>query len=268
VANATVVIAPHFQTDPAKVCSGKRDRPEGGEAYWTCEGWKEGLAASNDPDATSFGVIDAFFTLLKAHFPALQGLTITGHSAGAQLAQRYAAGNRVEASLGAPVKYVIANPASYLYLDGRRLKRGVVCTEQADCAIDVTSFEAPYFDAGSCMQYDQYKYGLIGRQGYMAQITPEEIRTQYPRRNVTYLLGDLDAGPTTVALFAELDKSCAAMAQGPLGQSYRKQRGLTYAGYITLLFNARHVVHIVPGCGHSARCMFASPVARAAIFTP
>jgi lysyl-tRNA synthetase class 2 len=59
-----------------------------------------------------------------------------------------------------------------------------------------------------------------------------------------------------------LDKSCQAMAQGP----NRLERGLAYSKRLVEAYSATHKVVRVPGCGHSAVCVFAGPAGVQAVF--
>jgi hypothetical protein len=150
--------------------------------------------------------------------------------------QRYAAVNRVEEKLSVPVRYMIANPSSYLYLEPWR----------------------PVSDpANGCPGYNKYKYGLVELSGYARTTGSGAIRRTYPKRKVTYLLGELDTKDSN-----DLDKTCPAMAQG----ENRMQRGVAYHKRFNETFNASHNLVIVPGCGHSADCMFRTEAAKKVLF--
>lgn len=255
----TAVLAPHFQTARHRRCFGARDTPARRDLYWSCNEWKDGLAAMNDAQASSFRCLDALIAAAKAVFPRLQTVTVAGHSAGGQFVQRYAAGSKEpDRTPGIETRYVVANPSSYMYLDARRLKRDARCDDADHCPLDDGSFEAPYYNRTGCPNYDVFKYGLRGRSGYLAEMTDSELRSRYVARRVVYLLGEADSGPTTEALYGELDRSCAAVAQGPRGASFRLQRGLVYHQYVTRLFRAPHRLRVVPGCGHDEACVFSS----------
>jgi phosphohistidine swiveling domain-containing protein len=266
LAERVAVVAPHFQ------CA--EDKPVAGTLYWTCENWKDGGPAVNDSSVYSFTVIDRIIEKLKAAFPNLTRITVTGHSAGGQFAQRYAAANTVDVNgSGVPVRYVPANPSSYVYLDSKRIKKSALCTDETNCPLTADSFETPYWNAGSseeCGKYNQYKYGLENRDGYYigAPLTAEKITSQYIARDVVYLLGNKDNNKDSE--YSVLDVSCQADAQGPFNgpseHSYRLQRGLTYYRYVTELFSAGHSLSIVPGCKHDEACMYKSKEALSAIF--
>ena len=170
---------------------------------------------------------------------------VAGHSAGGQYVHRYAAGNQTEQSIGGiAVRYIVANPSSYLYLGAERAVPG---------ALD--SFRVP--DAGSCPGYNEWHYGLENLNQYMSAVPIEDIRSQLVARDVVYLLGDADS------LSSNLDRSCAAMLQG----AYRYVRGLTLFNYMETYYPGhRHLAKVVHGVGHSSRSMFVSDEGRAELF--
>ena len=92
--------------------------------------------------------------------------------------------------------------------------------------------------------------------------------TRLPSRQVVYLLGEGDSDTSAGTAYSVLDKECPAMVQGPVGASFRFQRGLVFHKYITLLFGAAHRVSVVPTCKHDEACVFASAEAGREIFEP
>ncbi|WP_333990747.1 alpha/beta hydrolase [Burkholderia orbicola] len=213
---------------------------------WTQEGWKGGEPARQPAPVSSFAALDA----LLAHFadrrlyPSLSTVVVIGHSAGAQLLQRYAvAGHEGDAlaRTGIAVRYVVANPSSYLYFDDER----------------------PNADAlagGACPRATEWKYGLKSAPPYVASQDVRDLETRYVARRVVYLLGQADTNPYTHFI----DRSCAAMAQGP----YRLARGLAYFDYLKKRHPddlAQQVVE-VPGVGHDGLGMFTSVCGLAVLF--
>src|SRR5205085_9998538 len=59
-----------------------------------------------------------------------------------------------------------------------------------------------------CQEYNDYKYGLYDRNGYLNALSDEQIRQQYASRRVTYLLGSAD-----IHQDENLENNCAACAQ-------------------------------------------------------
>src|SRR5712692_127598 len=142
-----VVIAPHFKgfVRNSPTCN---DPLEAGELHWSCTGqgsinrWDDGGQARDTGSdiVYSFSMIDRLVDMLNdgSLFPNLAKITITGHSDGAQFTQRYAAGNQMDGTIAASVKYVIANAGSYMYLDNRRLLKGATCLESGTCNAEFT----------------------------------------------------------------------------------------------------------------------------------
>jgi pimeloyl-ACP methyl ester carboxylesterase len=248
----TVVVAPRLASNSGNC----RDKLEPGEISWNCGGeqdWRRGGSAADAKDLYAFDLIDEILRKLAraAVFPNLKAIVVTGHSAGGQVTNRYAAANRVEPDLRAPVKYVVSNPSSYLYLDAARLPSGA-CSDKGGCTGEFDE----YTDGENCVTYDNWHYGMKNRAGYAASIPDERIRTNLISRDVTYLLGSLD----TLPLFG-FDSSCPAMAQG----STRLARGITYWNYINSR-GARHKLVTVPACGHNGRCMYTADESLAVLF--
>ncbi len=248
----TAVVAPHFK---ARTAAGRGDAVEPGEWFWTNEGWKAGLAALNGA-VSSFDVMDRILECFNdaARWPDLREVVVAGHSAGGQYVQRYAAFNRQEPKMRVRVRYVPANPSSYVYPDEYRLSRGGACTPEGGCTGGFTE----YWDSDNCTAYNRYRYGLEKLEGYAAGMDPDQVRKQFAARDVTYLVGELDTSTTDPTL----DRTCPAQAQGP----NRRERGTTFWNYMRQRFNARHGFAIAPGCGHAAVCVFAGPAGVKAVF--
>lgn len=179
----------------------------------------------------------------------LKTITVTGHSAGAQLVQRYAAGTRLPDELlarGIRTRFVVANPSSYLYFDADRPAAGL----------------PPEALARACRRYNHYKYGLAGLNAYLADAGPEAIRERYQHRDVTYLLGALDC----LAGMRDLDESCAARLQG----AHRLERAKTFMRHLHAVYGAeiaaRHRLVVVPGIGHDSRGIYCSELGLATVF--
>jgi len=160
---------------------------------------------------------------------------VAGHSAGGQFVNRYEMSNRVHETLGVPVKYVVANPSSYAWID---TTRPVTVTEQ-------------------CPNYDQWPYGFENRSGYAARVSDQDLKKQLASRPTTYLLGEIDILP-----LGGFDQSCSAMRQGPT----RLARGQAFGEYLEEKLGAKHEIVVVPLCGHNARCMFTADIALPLLF--
>ncbi len=276
----TAVLAPLFQASNGS-CGYDTKAPN--DLYWGCSDWKEGGAARN-ATIDSYAALDALIAAAKVAFPRLRRVTIAGYSAGGQTIQRYLAGNTEhDRTPSVATRYVVASPGSYMYLDGRRVRPDAVCTGAGRCALTPASFELPSY-AGSATPcqtaepavepgadaYDDYRYGLENRTGYLAAIPDATLRANTLARPVVYVLseGDSAASGARPVAYGALDKSCAAMVEAPLGASFRLQRGLVYHQYVTALFGAAHRLRIVPLCGHEDDCVLDDPGTRDELFGP
>ena len=241
----TIIIAPRFASNDGRGC---RDTLAADEISWSCSGdsWRSGGVATSNNRLTSYDFMDEILRKLsrKAVFPNLQGIVLTGHSAGGQYVTRYEMANLVHDKLGVPITYVVSNPSSYAYLDPER---------PAGTNNEMRAFG----DARNCTTYDNWPYGLKSRSGYTAKIADDQLKQQLAARTTTYLLGELDILP-----LAGFDSSCPAMAQGPT----RLARGQTFAAYVNAKYKAQHKAVVVPLCGHNARCMYTAEVALPILF--
>lgn len=224
---------------------------------WGPEQWMSGANAMNDP-VSSFDAIDSILARLgDPHlFPNLKTVVLAGHSAGGQILQRYAVVGRGGDWLqkaGIRVRYVIANPSSYLYFSAERpqLKphgEFTFATPRNRCSGD----------------YNRWKYGVLDPPPYAAQENFAEIEKRYIQRDVVYLLGDMDTDPNHPAL----DKSCAGEDEGP----FRFFRGKAYFRYLQMRHpeltteSAAQQLWVVPGVEHDGDRMLNSPCGLAALF--
>jgi hypothetical protein len=210
---------------------------------WEWTAWMAGDDALGPAPLSSFDVLDAFIAQFarRSRCPALREVVIAGHSGGAQVAHRYAivgqAGAACEAS-GVHCRYVIANPSSYVYFDASRPQPA---------------------DTPACPGIDDWKYGVRRPPRYASNAAFDALEKNYAATDVIYLLGQRDCDPDHDAL----DRSCAAMAQGP----HRLARGRAYFAYL----QARHprLAHRyveVPGAGHDGGAMFGSREGVRALF--
>jgi pimeloyl-ACP methyl ester carboxylesterase len=237
VVTNTLVLAPFFKTS--------QDSPGGGQLTWTSGGWKIGDAAESK-GVSSFSVMDDLITTLanKTRFPNLKWITVTGHSAGGQFTQRYAAfGVAPNYVRDTAVDFVVANPSSYTYFDNARPTR------------DGSQFSVP---VDSSCRYDDYKYGLGGRTGYVAKLSPRDALRQFASRRITYLSGGADSVQN-----GDMDTDCGAMAQGP----NRVIRSAYFFERIKQLApDAPQQRVVVPGVAHDSDGMYQSAQARPVLF--
>lgn len=251
--NNTLIVAPQFiEEEEVDSFSLGSDY-----VYWD-GGWREGdnsISTVSNPRShfiSSYSVIDSMIFKIIKNYSKLKIIIVTGHSAGGQFINRYAAGNVIHDSLCASnimVRYIVNNPSSYVYLDNYRPVIGTT-----------DSFSVP--NATNCSYYNNYKYGLNNLNDYMSLSNALEIIRQYRQRNVIYLLGANDTNPNA----SDLDISCAGMMQG----NHRLERGNYYYEYLKFFYGediiSTHYKAIVPGVAHSAYGMFNSDTGRNYIF--
>lgn len=248
-AATTLLLTPNFMTENDALADGKM-------ALWRGDTWMQGQDSTHGKTGVSaFSVFDDIAAFLTSgRFPALREIVFIGHSAGAQLMQRYAVLNNGDEALrraGVKVRYVISSPSSYLYFDNNRP--------------DGESF-AP---AGGilCPAYDNYRYGLGKMIAYgldnAGKVSGEQLFKRYAARDVTYMVGSRDDNPN----HRFLDKACGARLQGDT----RVERHNNYVRYEQFLAGkwqtpVHHPDFEVPGAAHEAAGLFNSEVTAGKLF--
>lgn len=242
----TLLIAPQF----LDVGDARAHELPAATLRWRGASWEAGAAAVAPAPIGSYEALDALLALLadRTRFPHLSEVVVAGHSGGAQLVQRYAVVGEGSARLvaeGVHLRYVVANPSSYLYFDRDRPQEG--------------GGFAPPAPPVACKAFNRWKYGFEDAPAYARRLSADAYERRFVGRDVVYLLGGADNDPN----HPELDKSCAAEAQG----SNRWARGHAWVAYL----GARHpglkfIEHDVPGVGHDERRMFESACGVAALF--
>jgi pimeloyl-ACP methyl ester carboxylesterase len=220
---------------------------------WDWTGWMGGDSALGPASLSSFDVLDAILNRLaqRERFPSLTTVVVAGHSGGGQVAQRYAVVTHGEERLidqGVALRYVIANPSSYVYFDELRP------TENGGFAP---------FDEARCLGFNDWKYGLNRLPAYAragaGEIAAHVLEKAYVKRDVIVLLGSEDCDPAHPAL----DRSCAARTQG----AHRLDRGLAYGRYMGMRHpSLRHRTLVVDGFGHDGKGIFSSRLGVSALF--
>jgi pimeloyl-ACP methyl ester carboxylesterase len=224
---------------------------------WAPEAWMGGDDATSVP-ISSFDGIDAILARLadRKIFPNLKSVVIAGHSGGGQVVQRYAVvgrGGDTLVHIGIHVRYVIANPSSYLYFSPER----PVLSSEAEF-----TFAPP---VKTCYaKYDVWKYGVNAPPRYVGNKSFKELEQNYLHRDVRYLLGTNDIDPNHPAL----DKTCSGEDEGP----FRFFRGKAYFRYMELRHpeldqpSASQQLWFVPGVEHDGDKMLNSVCGLAALF--
>lgn len=245
---STVLLAPNFLTQ--KDSPGIADLP-----LWGKDTWMQGEASqAGHVGVTSFQALDDIVGYLSDHkrFPALKEIVLIGHSAGAQLMQRYAVFNNKDAVLqraGVSIRYVISSPSSYVYFDAAR-PQGPGFVQPA---------------ATSCSTYNQYRYGLDQPPAYLKvqNLDGKQLFQRYAARNVTYLVGSDDNDPN----HKFLDKDCGAEAEGE-SRVVRQHNYMGYEQYLAQKWQVavHHPEFEVQGVAHSANGIYSSQIAAERLF--
>ena len=233
----TIVLAPHFQEkdDAAK------------HEYW----WKGDWSAGGDSGGiSSFTVVDRLVARLRGgSFPNLKWIVITGHSAGGQFVQRYAAFTDIDllpVPNAAFVKFVPSNSSSYVYLNEYRFNEAL------------NTWEIPR--GRKSKDYDKFKYGLDDLEDYAEDRGATWARSYLPRRWVELLAGTAD-----IAADSSFDDSKEAMWQG----DSRYERAQRFDAFMDQFFASnRFSVTPVPNVGHDHRQIYASAEAKKALYFP
>ena len=215
---------------------------------WRSGGMSLSTGLNKDlPKLSSFEVLDRLIDVVTKQNPNMRRIIILGHSAGGQFVVRYAAINSRHEFLeqqGVSIRYVVANPSSYPYLNETRYKLNSKGEIQ----------EIPREEFVDCPSYNKYKYGLEDLYGYAENLPPHIVRTRLLTRPVMFVLGmaDIDRGWS-------LDKSCEGDAQG----KNRYERGLLYkhhlGHFVKTSLESQHIWLEIPEVGHDATEIFAHP---------
>lgn len=252
----SLIIAPQFllATDIQRF---RKFLPDGGSdiPVWPVGSWWQGGESQVKPPAkgvSSFTVIDVLLMYLadRKQFPSLRHITLAGHGMGADFVMRYAAMGKAAGALAADqiaLRYVAANPASYLYMTRER-----PVGEKGTLQIP---------DATACPAYQDYPYGLGNLNRYGRTVGLNQIRMQYPMQPMLYLLGG-DGAATDIFL----DNNCPAQLQG----SDRLTRGQHYQKYLMRSFGdvTRQTQKFVflPKAGYDPVALFGSYCGMAYLF--
>jgi hypothetical protein len=240
---STLIVAPQFLADvDLEADAGAPDDA----LYWGVEGWKGGEAALGPAPISSFTAMDSLLRQLTApgrlSDAKTSAVVIVGNSAGGQYVNRYAAVGRAPDELaehGIAVRFIIANPSTYLYFD-------------RDRPVAVADAE----------RVNRWRYGFDAAPAYVDG-SPRQSLERYLARDVTIVLGGEDRD--TAALLLEV--SAPAMAQG----ANRFERGVRYHEHVRRLADvaglpARHRLIRLAGVGHAASDVLAAPQTRTIMF--
>jgi pimeloyl-ACP methyl ester carboxylesterase len=237
----TLLLAPNFMT--AKDAGASAAMP-----LWGGGTWMHGAPSEQGVKGiSSFAALDDLMQYLaeRTRFPRLREIVLIGHSAGAQLMQRYAVMNQLDDLMGAAgirIRYVISSPSSYLYFDAMR--------PAGD------GFALPTGD--QCPDYNNYRYGIANAPDYLNRqsLDGRRLFARYANRDITYMVGANDNDPN----HRYLDRACGAALQG--GNRAERQRNfMRYEQFLATRWqvNVHHPQFEVEGAGHNAGKLYQSP---------
>lgn len=248
----TLLIAPEFLEEEDAEVHGLPDD----DLRWRHGAWTDGENAHNSP-ISSFDALDAILERLSNHIllPNLESVVLVGYAGGGLMVQRYAVigrGSDVLVQSGVHLRFVVANPSSYLYFSPER----PVPDSQGEFKFRIPARECADDD-------NHWRFGIVDPPPYAAQADFADLERRYIRRNVIYLLGTEAINPNDTG-----DTSCAGEDQGP----NRFLRGVTYFRYLQLRHtelmeeSASQQLWFVPGVGNELNKMLTSFCGRAALF--
>lgn len=185
----------------------------------------------------------------KGNFENIGEVVIFGHSAGGQLVNRYCAYSRFQKH-NLKTRYIVMAPSSYLYFDNKRpIGKDKALFQKATIATK---------------KYNSWGYGLenLYRVHRKYKISPDMMKKQYAKSDVTYLVGSRDNDPNN----STLSTTVAANLQG----SNRLQRMQFYKKHLQNHFGnkvlSQHKFFIIPNVGHSSKGLMNSRIGKRVFF--
>src|SRR5580704_3719178 len=250
--STSILVAPQFLNDE----DARAHRLPAVVLRWRQGTWESGAESTGPISVSAYEVIDAIMAHLSGRrlFPNLKTIVLAGHSGGGQAMQRYAVVGGAEraAPSGIHVRYVVANPSSYLYFSDERPQ------------FNGQSLRFEKASGDECHNFNHWKYGPLDvHEEYVKQIAAagwQGLEDAFAQKDVVYLLGTADVDPHE----KDLDVSCAGESEGPT----RFLRGQAYYAWL----HKRHAsawnqrMWFVPDVAHSGTKMFTSDCGVAALF--
>jgi hypothetical protein len=227
-----LIVAPQFLS--------VADAVPDGALYWDVEGWKGGYPAVGPAPVSSFTAMDRLLERFAA--PGGPPVVVFGNSAGGQFVNRYAAVGRGPDALagrGIGVRFMVANPSTYLYFG----------QDRPNAVSDSSGV-------------NRWRYGFDDAPAYV-DTGPRPSLERYLGRDVTIVLGVQDNDQASLLL----EVSPAAMAQG----ANRFERGVYYDQHVRERareagLTAGHTLIRLPGVGHTAGDVLAAAPTREIMF--
>eukprot|EP00730_Choanoeca_flexa_P014758 TRINITY_DN6572_c0_g1_i1.p1 TRINITY_DN6572_c0_g1~~TRINITY_DN6572_c0_g1_i1.p1 ORF type:complete len:488 (+),score=47.64 TRINITY_DN6572_c0_g1_i1:110-1573(+) len=257
-----LVLAPWFiepQDNPAQ----DTVRWNGSDPNGVWRSGQESLPDTEGNTVSSYAVLDLIMKQLNDSklYPNLRLVTIAGHSSGGQTVQRYALTSHLTkhlSTLSFSVRYVVANPSSYAYLDNRRWFQGQLMAPNASTQ-------------ASCPEYNAWEWGLDGNYPPYLSASPDTASdwiAAYADKDIRYLVGqndtcNADFEPGCVS--HGLETTCMDMLEGWM----RRQRAEQYFHYLQQFFGRPvHSLTAIPNSGHDHTLIFQHDLGLKAIFEP
>jgi hypothetical protein len=249
----TLLIAPEFlEENDAAINQVPED-----ELRWRHLAWMDGANARN-LQISSYDALDALLERLSNHLllPNLESVVLVGYAGGALMVQRYAVAGRGGDALvhaGIRLRYVVANPSSYLYFTGERPVPG---------AVGEFDFAVPSRECSN--DNNRWRYGVKDPPPYSADSDFASLEQRYIKRDVIYLLGADALDPNETSF----DLSCEAEDQG----STRFGRGIAYFRYLETRHpelaaeSASQQLFVVQGVGNDSYKVMTSACGMASLF--
>jgi hypothetical protein len=153
------------------------------------------------------------------------------------------------------MRYVPANPSSYLYFNDERWVKGTAWQYAKPSATDISN----------CPDYNDWHSGfsnMAAESPYAVAVGASTMTSQFQQREVYFMIGGNDNDPNN----SSLDKSCGSMMQG----AHRFERANVYFKYLGYYFGnsiySNHFLDTVPGVAHSHSGMFTSTEGKKYLF--
>jgi len=114
---------------------------------------------------SSFDALDQVVRVLAQNtsYPNLKEIIFLGHGGGAQMLHRYAIGNHVDPLPGIDMRYIVANPSTFMFLDNRRpqIPNGTFFPRQEGC-VDTADWTDGK-NGWTCHNYETMGYCASGK---------------------------------------------------------------------------------------------------------
>ena len=203
---------------------------------WPKSTFIQGNKSKTFPYQSSFSDLDhKIKSVLEIHHN-IKKIIIVGHSAGAQLLQRYLALSNMPYELSLNKKYktkfIIISPGTFMYFSKYRPIKN-----------------------DHCPKFNNYKYGMEHLNHY-GKKHADTIVSRYLSLNIIYMVGSND-----IKRGGNLLKNCKADMQG----KNRRQRSENFVRYLNDTYKQKNKLFILPNVPHNYKKVFQSHALRQAL---